>query len=263
MLRSPVAAKVIREVCVVFNLAGGAAAYSVDDAFDAVREYAFATVPIAADARFPDAFEPHEVPKYAYRAYDCVPASPGRRFTDLDLLVGAGLNARIDMTVFVRLRSFADRAAGHLDVAHRRQPDFLQLTPDEVDDDPPEGSAGWHLNRAWQHGMATPELDVARVHKTLHHKRPWLVPLLDNRTAGPIAEAAEAGNGSRRRSLVVAEALRHPGLDGRDRRETLTYSTVRTRPSECVTEVGHAEMRRCACQRASHRRPGPDRQTAT
>jgi hypothetical protein len=178
----------------VFMLAGGAAAYSAAEALDAVREYAFATVPIVADARFPDAFEPHEVPKYAYRAYDCVPASPGRRFSDLDLLVGAGLNARIDMAAFVRLRSFADRAAGYLDIAHRRQPDFLQLTRDEVGDDPPEGSAGWHLNRAWRQGMATPELDVARVHKTLHHKRPRLVPLLDNRTAGPIAEAAKAAN---------------------------------------------------------------------
>jgi len=29
------------------------------------------------------------------------------------------------------------------------------------------------------------------VHKTLHHKRPSLVPLLDNKTIRPIGEAAE------------------------------------------------------------------------
>jgi hypothetical protein len=58
-----------------------------------------------------------------------------------------------------------------------------------VGDDLPEGSAGWHLNRAWRQGMATPELDVARVHKTLHHTRPRPVPLLDNKTAGLIVDA--------------------------------------------------------------------------
>jgi hypothetical protein len=38
--------------------------------------------------------------------------------------------------------------------------------------------------------MATPGLGVARVHKMLHHKRPLLVPLLDNETVQPIAVAA-------------------------------------------------------------------------
>jgi hypothetical protein len=138
------------------------------------------------------AFAPHPVPRYAYRTYDCVPTSDGPGFTDLDLLVTAGLNARIDMTTFVRLRSFADRAADHLDAAHRLQPDFLQLDRDEVGDDPAEGSGGWHLFEAWRQGMATPGLRVARVHKMLHHKRPRLVPLLDNKTAKPIRAAADA-----------------------------------------------------------------------
>ena len=32
------------------------------------------------------------------------------------------------------------------------------------------------------------------MHKVLHHKRPWLVPLLDNKTVKPIrAAAADAG----------------------------------------------------------------------
>lgn len=56
---------------------------------------------IDPDRRFPDAFASHTVPRYAYRAYDCVPASDGSRFSDLDLLVTAGLNARVDMTTFV------------------------------------------------------------------------------------------------------------------------------------------------------------------
>jgi hypothetical protein len=176
----------------VFSLAGGAAVYSAAEALGAVREYAFGTVVIDPDPRFPGAFAPHTVPRYAYRTYDCVPASDGARFSDLDLLVIAGLNARVDMTAFARLRSFADRAADHLDAAHRMQPDFLRLHRDDVGDDPPEGSAGWHLCQAWRQGMATPGLSTARVHKVLHHKRPRLVPLLDNETVKPIRAAADA-----------------------------------------------------------------------
>ncbi len=176
----------------MFGLAGGAVTYSAAEALDAVGEYAFGIVPIDPDPRFPGTFAPHAVPRYAYRTYDCVPASDGPGFSDLDLLVTAGLNARVDMTTFARLRSFADRAAGHLDAAHRMQSEFLRLHREEVGDDPPEGSAGWHLSEAWRQGMATPGLGIARVHKMLHHKRPRLVPLLDNETVKPIRAAADA-----------------------------------------------------------------------
>jgi hypothetical protein len=195
-----------------FRLAGGAAVYSAAEALETVAKYAFGTEIIEpADPRFPDAFEPHEVPRYAYRTYDCVPASPGRRFSDLDLCVVAGLNAGVDVPTFARLRSFADRAAGHLDIAHNRQPDFLQLIRDELCDHPPEGSAGWHLNRAWRQGMATPGLNVARVHKMLHHKRPQLVPLLDNKTIEPITEAARVA-GCNRWQLIWDEIHAHKEL---------------------------------------------------
>lgn len=176
----------------MFSLAGGSASYSAAEALDTVRKYAFDTVVIGPDARFLGAFPSHTVPRYAYRTYDCVPTSDSARFSDLDLLVIAGLNARVDMTAFARLRSFADRAAGHLDAAHRMQPDFLQLDRGDVGDDPPEGGAGWHLSQAWRQGMATPGLGIARVHKVLHHKRPQLVPLLDNQTVKPIRAAAKA-----------------------------------------------------------------------
>lgn len=173
-----------------FKLLRGRVVYSDDEALDTVREYAFATDLVTADARFPEAFEPHEVPRYAYRTYDCVPASEGPEFNDLDLFVGAGLNADLDVATITRLRSFADRAAMHLHRAHQLQPDFLHMSRVELGDDPPTDSAGWHLQEAWRQGMATPRLKVARVHKTLHHKRPRLVPLLDNETSAPIAVAS-------------------------------------------------------------------------
>jgi hypothetical protein len=155
-----------------------------------VCRYEFSTETIEPTARFADAFAPQAVPRFGYRTYDCVPASPGRRFSDLDLYVVNGLNARTGMAELARLRSFADRAAGHLDVAYRMQPDFLRLTWVELGDNPTGASAGWHLNQAWRQGVATPELGVARVHKLLHHKRPHLFPLLDGETIEPIAAAA-------------------------------------------------------------------------
>ncbi len=151
-----------------------------------------ATETLTPGAGFAGAFASEEVPRFAYRAYDCIPASEGSEFTDLDLLVTAGLNARIDMRALARLRSFAGRAAADLDLAHTMQPDFLDLARDEVGNNPLPGSAGWHLYRAWEQGMATPMLEIARVHKLLHHKRPRLVPLLDNRTIVPIRHAAMA-----------------------------------------------------------------------
>lgn len=56
-----------------------------------------------------------------------MPASPGPLFSDLDLLVTARLNARLDVSAIAALRSFADRAANYLDAAHKKQPDFLLL----------------------------------------------------------------------------------------------------------------------------------------
>ena len=122
-----------------------------------MRDYAFATETLKPAAAFPAAFVPEEVPRFAYRAYHCVPASEGPEFTDLDLLVIAGLNARIDMRALARLRSFASRAAADLDLAHTMQPDFLLLTRDEVGDDPPPGSAGWRLRPGDGHGDADAE----------------------------------------------------------------------------------------------------------
>ena len=152
-----------------FKLAGGAASYSESEAREWVFAYAFENETIKPDADFPDAFAPHDIPRYAYRTYDCVAASDGAAFSDLDLFVTAGLNAGVDVGVVARLRSFADRAAASLDRAHQLEPDFLRLTREEIGYHP-SGSAGWHLAEAWRQGKATHDLDIARVHKTLHQR---------------------------------------------------------------------------------------------
>lgn len=171
------------------KLAGGAASYSDDEAIDTVLWYASATETVRPDPG--DAFAPHEVPQYAYRTYDCVPASSDPSFSDLDLYVAAGLDARVDVATIARLRSFADRAAGPLEQARRSGRPFWDLDPDEIGDAPPPGTVGAHLHEARRQGLATPGLGVARVHKTLHHKCPHLVPLLDHESIGPIRAAAE------------------------------------------------------------------------
>ncbi len=180
-----------------FTLAGGHVIYPDPDALATVCHYAFATELLQPRPGFPEAFPAQVVPRYAYRTYDCIPAWPGPDFTDLDLLVTAGLNAGITVSVLVRLRSFADRAAGLLDTAYQMQPDFRSLRRDQVGTSPPQGSAGWHLCKAWEQGMATPELGVARVHKTMHHKRPCLFPLLDNETITLLDPAAQSTNSSK------------------------------------------------------------------
>jgi hypothetical protein len=175
----------------VFRLAGGAVVYTDAEALATINQYAFSTEWLRPSRGYGGTFEPAQVPLYAYRTYDCVLPSPGPDLTDLDLLVTAGLNARIDVAAVVRLRSFADRAAPHLQSAHEIQPDFVAFNRDELADNPPEGTAGWHLNAAWLHGVATPDLRTARVYKTLHHKRPHLMPLLDRKTGPWISAAAQ------------------------------------------------------------------------
>jgi hypothetical protein len=95
-----------------------------------------------------------------------------------------------------------------LDEAHTAQPDFLELTRDEVSNDPPDGTVGRHLYEAWRQGAATPGLGVARVHKVLHHKRPQLVPLLDNKTLILIGAASRA-TGSGEWQLIHDELHAH------------------------------------------------------
>jgi hypothetical protein len=65
-----------------------------------------------------------------------VAASPGPELTDLDVLIVVGLNLRVDVSILVRLRSFADRAAKSLEQAQQRQSDFRKLTVDELGDEP-------------------------------------------------------------------------------------------------------------------------------
>jgi hypothetical protein len=62
---------------------------------------------------------------------------------------------------------------------------------------------------AWRQGMATPDLGVARVYKTLHHKRPYLFPLLDNLTIRELRPVAKK-NSCTIWQLIRADLNRQP-----------------------------------------------------
>ena len=73
--------------------------HPLEQAKTAVAGYAFATQPVC---------QQEQVPKWGYRTYDCIPASPGPEFSDLDIFVAGGLNAQLDV-----------KAVGSLQVAAR------------------------------------------------------------------------------------------------------------------------------------------------
>ena len=72
----------------------------LDDAKAAVAGYAFAEQELGEE----------QAPKWGYRTFDCIPASPGAEFSDLDILVAAGLNAQLDVNAIVALRLATGRA---------------------------------------------------------------------------------------------------------------------------------------------------------
>jgi hypothetical protein len=59
---------------------------------------------------------------------------------------------------------------------------YWDLPESEVRRPGPEGSTSWHVHRAWSLLMGAPFVNIAVCHKTLHHKRPDVFPLLDRRT---------------------------------------------------------------------------------
>jgi hypothetical protein len=140
------------------------------------------------------AFEPELAPCWGYRTYDCIPASAGDDFSDVDILVASGLNGQLNITAVGALQVAVRRAATWLAHAARARTDFADLARGELADDPPHDTIGWALTEAWRQMMATPDIGIALTHKVLHHKRPPLFPLLDNLTAEALSPAPEGRN---------------------------------------------------------------------
>lgn len=154
---------------------------TLDEAKAAVGGYAFAVREVNAEL----------APRWAYRTYDCIPASSRPDFSDLDILVAAGLNGDLDVAAIGALQLATRRAGPYLARAAVQGPEFDKLTLAELADNPPPGTTGWLLDQAWQQMMSTPDVGRALTHKVLHHKQPALFPLLDRQTADVLRPAGQ------------------------------------------------------------------------
>lgn len=162
--------------------------FDPDEAFFVVLGYAFGTRPFkwrrprGAVGERPSATEAR---RWGYETYDCVDRHPGTALAGVDLLVAAGLNARIDASVVASLLAVEPEVSAALKALARAGGDvrFWDLERDDLTGQPPDqGSPARPLWRAWSVLMGAGDVGVAVTHKTLHHKRPDMFPLIDNRT---------------------------------------------------------------------------------
>lgn len=130
-----------------------------------------------------------DYPRWGYRTYDCILSSPGSACEPVDYLVVSGLNGQIDVSAVAALQeacplAFAELSRVDEDVY------FWELDAHRLSAFPEERCPERHLWRAWCHMMTMPQLGVALTHKTLHHKRPRLFPLIDGQTVGSLGDHA-------------------------------------------------------------------------
>lgn len=178
-----------------------AISYSIDEARQTLAGYclalkAFRWSPPRRSRSFGERPREEYVPRWAYSTYDDLPANRHRpEVREIDILVAAGLNARIGSKEFAALRAVCSEAFDALAMVPL-DVTFWNLPRSEVKH-PPQGSDAWWLTRAWWLLEGARDVGPARAYKVLHHKRPLLVPLLDNETLRPIKAAAEAaGHGN-------------------------------------------------------------------
>jgi hypothetical protein len=179
---------------VTFDIGNGRFRFSASDARAPSPGTPSARASSSRIGLWPGAFEPELAPRWGYRTYNCIPASAGDDFSELDILVARGLDGRLEIPAVAALQVAVRRASPWLAQAARIGTDFADLPRGELADDPPHGTVGWSLTGAWRQMMATPDVGLALTHKVLHHKRPALFPMLDNLTAPKLSAAPEGLN---------------------------------------------------------------------
>lgn len=118
--------------------------------------------------------------RWAYQAFDCALASP-QGLSIEDITITAAVDSRLGSEAILGMMSIADVMTSVLAEIPVTQT-FWDLTPSDVAAPPLSGTIAWHVWRAWELLMGLPGVNVAITHKTLHHKRPWLFPVLDEKT---------------------------------------------------------------------------------
>lgn len=162
---------------------GQAHPYETDEAREVVAGYAFGEEEIRWKPRVKRYRDPPEARarrKWAYWSYDCIPAGEGPDLSPIDLLVASGINGRLDATAVNGLLLVKDEVSEALRELEGSSA-FWELPAEDLAN-PPDDSTGWWMSRAWNLLMSVPWIGTAKTHKTLHHKRPDLFPLLDTQT---------------------------------------------------------------------------------
>ena len=165
------------------RLAAGKFPCSVRDAGRAIGAYAFATTdlkvtwPVKAPGTPPIATQRAV---WSAEIYDFQPASPGTALTYQDLIVSIGLSSQIKERAIAGMLAVLDDVNAELG-AIVPSLTFWDL-PDADTDHAAAGSDLWRMWRAIELLDAVDGVGFTVAHKTLHHKRPALFPLLDNVT---------------------------------------------------------------------------------
>ncbi len=121
-----------------FGIGNGKYRFSASGARYAVAGYAFGTHIIEPDRTIRDVFEPELAPQWGYRTCGCIPATAGNEFSNLDILVAAGLNGELDVS-----------PAGALQIAARPAAPWLAETVGA-------GGQSW-LCPGWRQALPGPE----------------------------------------------------------------------------------------------------------
>ncbi|SDG35750.1 DUF6308 family protein [Klenkia brasiliensis] len=168
----------------VLDLPSCGAPILYDDALAAVIGYCLGKRPLTVGTPSYPAGITVDVPRFAYSVYDGTPAADDDGIAPLDVLVTDGMNAQLDQRVIEALLDAGRRAWPHMrsarDLAAGRS--FWELNASAVGLQPPAGSPGEAMTKAWSELMSTNGVDIARAHKLLHHKLPCLFPLIDRQT---------------------------------------------------------------------------------
>lgn len=142
--------------------------------------------------------------RWVYRSFDCVPASRDPGLSIEDIVITAAINSQIGSRAILGMMAIGDDIRDVL-FAIPLTLTFWDLLPEDVGSEPPPPAAvAWNVWRAWELLMGLPSVGLAVAHKTLHHKRPWLFPMLDNKTS-----KAMGGEKSNLWSTIHRDLLEH------------------------------------------------------
>jgi hypothetical protein len=165
-----------------------------NEALEVVRGYAFATVDLGWKDKpsFVGQAVAGQVPQWAYRTYDCMPAGKGCGLTDIDVLVPNAINARMGGKVIAGLRAISAQLSAEIAGLDELGLAFWEFDESDVVRRPADGDSARPLWRAWSIVSGIPGAGIAVTHKVLHHKRPSVFPLLDNKTSAALGGGGDA-----------------------------------------------------------------------